>query len=284
MSRLLSIGAVVLALSTTASPLLAQDWRTIGSRRQLAGEDGVKVEVQFGAGRLELEPAESGTLYRSSMRYDAELFQPIQEYRSGVLRLGIDGLKEGIKRDIREGGRLAVALTPDVPLDLDLKFGAVEAELELGGMRLRNVAIKTGASDSRVQFSKPNPIRLERLSIDVGAAELRVTGLANANVDTLSVKGGVGDLRLDFTGRWQGDTAAKIELGLGKLRLVLPRDVGVRVTKTAFLMGFDSQELTKRGNAFYSANWESARRKLTLDISGAFGSIDVEWVGPNGED
>lgn len=284
MSRLLSAGVAAIALGMAAAPLQAQDWRTVGSRRQLAGEDRVKVEVQFGAGTLELEPAEPGTLYRSSMRYDAELFRPIQEYRPGLLRLGIDGLREGVKRDIREGGRLAVALTPDVPLDLDLKFGAVEATLELGGMRLRNVALRTGASESRVNFSKANPIRMDHLSIEVGAAELRVTGLANANIESLTVKGGVGDVQLDFTGRWRGDTTAKIELGLGALTLVLPRDVGVRVTKTSFLMGFDSQGLVKRGNAYYSTNWDSAQNKLTLDISGAFGSIDVQWADPNGQD
>ena len=65
---------------------------------------------------------------------------------------------------------------------------------------------------------------------------------------------------------------------MGSLTLLLPDDVGVRVSKETFLMSFDSEGLMKRGDAYYSGNWESARYKLTLDVSGALGSIDVRWA------
>lgn len=83
---------------------------------------------------------------------------------------------------------------------------------------------------------------------------------------------------LDFTGTWKQDLAASIEMGLGSLTLRLPEGLGVRVEKDGILAAFDSQRLTKRGNVYYSSNWESAKHKLSLDLSAALGSIKVEWV------
>ncbi|HEX6938493.1 MAG TPA: hypothetical protein VF158_03715 [Longimicrobiales bacterium] len=282
MSRLPRVGFLaVMLLGSTLGRAAAQDWRTVSHRRQVVGEDRVKVEVQFGVGELRIEPASSGTLYRSSIRYDARVFTPIHEYRGGVLRIGVDGSDKRIHGNFQQGGRMDLALTPDVPLDLDLTFGAVEAALELGGLRLSRLGVSTGASETRLRFSKPNPIRMQRLSIDAGAAELQVDGLGNANVDALRVKGGVGDLTLDFTGDWRGDTHAEIELGLGALTLRIPHGVGVKVTKSTLLMGFDSEGLVKRGDAYYSTDWDAMEHRLVLDISGALGSIDVRWVDAN---
>lgn len=281
MARSIAGCALALLLIGAATPLTAQEWRTISGQRRVAGESNLKVEVQFGAGQLQLEPASSGTLYRTSLRYDAEIFNPIHEYSPGALRIGVEGLNNRIRGDIRDGGRLNLSLTQDVPMDLQLKFGAVEAEMELGGMRLRRVRITTGASESRLNFSKPNPIRMEELEIEAGAADLKVYGLGNANVESLSVTGGVGAITLDFTGRWYGDTNASIDLGLGTLTLKVPRGVGVQVRKDSFLMGFESDGMIKRGNAYYSRDWDSAKRKLTVRISGAFGSVDIDWVDSN---
>lgn len=283
MSRMRSAFVIALVLSGATSPVAAQDWRTISGHRQVAGEQQLKVEVEFGAGQLQVEPGDAGVLYRTSLRYDAEIFRPVHEYSPGALRIGVSSLGDRIRRDLREGGRLALALTPDLPLDVNFRFGAAEARIELGGLRLRRVDIETGATDSRIGFSKPNPIRMEKLGIEAGATKLQVRGLGNANIESLAVKGGVGEITLDFTGRWNGDTNASIDLGLGKVLLRIPRGLGVKVTKNSFLVVFNSEGLIKRGNDFYSPNWDSAARKLTVEISGALGVVEVDWVDPNDE-
>jgi len=48
--------------------------------------------------------------------------------------------------------------------------------------------------------------------------------------------------------------------------------------KDTFLTSFDSEGLVKRGNAYYSLDYEDADRRLTIDIDAAFGSITVVWV------
>ena len=46
------------------------------------------------------------------------------------------------------------------------------------------------------------------------------------------------------------------------------------------LASFDSQELIKRGNTFYSYNREIAGRRVTFNIDAALGSIRMVWVEP----
>ena len=48
-------------------------------------------------------------------------------------------------------------LAGSVPMDLDLEFGPVSAELELGGLSLTNLSIRTGASELVLEVSRPNP-------------------------------------------------------------------------------------------------------------------------------
>ncbi len=85
-------------------------------------------------------------------------------------------------------------------------------------------------------------------------------------------------MTLDFTGQWQTDMVADIEMGLGSLTLRLPRGLGVRVRKDGILAGFDSQGLVKREDVYFSENWDQASRRLTVNLDAALGAIRVAWV------
>jgi hypothetical protein len=105
-----------------------------------------------------------------------------------------------------------------------------------------------------------------------------VNGLGNARAARYSFQGGVGETTLDFGGEWTRSATASAELGIGSLTLRFPRSLGVRITKNSFLTSFDSSGMIRRGNAFYSRNWDTAPHKLSLDVSAALGSIQVEWI------
>ena len=277
-ARAMGVGAfAVLAACSNAEPARAQDWRTVTSSRGAGGVHELDVDVEYGAGELRVQPGTTGMLYRSALRYDSRGLRPVTRYKDGRLRLGLEGQTKRLPRS-NEEARLDLTLGPDVPLDISLHFGAVEADIELGGLRVRDFQLATGASETKLRFSEPNREVIRVLKLEAGAAALHAIGLGNANADRLDFDGGVGDIRLDFTGAWQRDMHAKIDMGLGSLTLILPRDLGVRFTKDSFLVSFDSQGLTKRGNAYYSGNWETAARKLTVDFDGALGSIEVRWV------
>jgi hypothetical protein len=254
----------------------AQDWRTFTASRARSGEELLRVDLEYGAGRLDVGPGATGMLYRTNLRYDAESFRPRVDYASNRLRVGIQGQDGKPRRP--KSSHLDLRLGPDLPLDLELKFGAAEANLELGGLRIRKGEISTGASKTTLRISRPNLEVCELFELHVGAAKFHAFGLGNLNAERLDVEGGVGEVILDFTGAWRSDLRASVKMGLGSLTLQVPRGLGLRVSKEGFLAPFDSQELIKRGNAFYSPNWQSADHRLSLDIEAAFGSIKVVWV------
>jgi hypothetical protein len=270
----LAIGTVVLLGCGEANA--QADWRTLNSSRQADGEEMLHVDVEYGAGTLSLGAGQAGMLYNAKVHYDAESFRPVVTYADNRLRMGVEG-SAGRGRNIR-AGELDLKLSPDVPVELSVKFGAAEANLDLGGLRVRRLDIQTGASRTVLNVAEPNLEPCQFAQIQVGAARFEATGLGNLNAERLSVQGGVGEVTLDFTGAWASAMNASIEMGLGSLTLRMPRGLAVRINRVGRLTSFDSEGLTKRGDSYYSENWDSGAGKLSLDVKAALGSIRVVWV------
>lgn len=276
--HLLPVG---LALTVGATALAAQTWRTVTSARQLSGERRLDVKVEYGAGRLRVEPASRELLYRMELRYDERFMQPVTDYdrRAGSLRLGVRGTQRGqSQRGVGEG-RASIGLSPAVSTALDLSFGAGEADLRLGGLALEDVSISTGASETRVSFDQPNRVAARRVRLQAGAAELTVTGLGNARAEVIEFEGGVGETTLDFGGSWARGARASVKVGIGSVTLRIPRGLGVRLHKESFLSSFDTEGFTRRGNYWYTPNYDRSRVRLDLSVDAAIGSVDVDWIG-----
>jgi hypothetical protein len=277
------VAMVTVALGVGATALAAQQaWRTITSARQLSGERQVSVNIEYGAGRLNVQPGAAGgdLLYRMELRYDERHMQPVAEYnrQTGALRLGIRGSERSNRARNLGEGRAQIALAPAVPTNLRVAFGAGEADVNLGGMSLTDVHITTGAAEARVSFDRPNRVAARRVRLESGAAELTVTGLANARADLIEFEGGVGETTLDFGGTWARSTRANVKVGIGSLTLRLPRGLGVRLHKESFLTSFETDGFTRRGDYWYSPQYERARVRLDLNVDAAIGTVDVDWI------
>jgi hypothetical protein len=276
MFRVAAAGFAALALVACDRAAAQEDWRTFNASRQADGEEALRVKLEYGAGTLTLAPGASGLLYSANLQYDAATFTPVHAYDSGRLRLGFEGTNVR-GRNLR-GGQLDVQLTPDLPVELELQFGAAEANLDLGGVRVRRLDVQTGASRTRLNIAQPNQETCRSAEFQVGAAQFHATGLGNLRAERLRVQGGVGDVVLDFSGDWAHDLNATVDMGLGSLTLRMPRDVGIRIVRSGRLSSFDSEGLTKRGEAYYSGNWDSATNRLSLTVNAALGSVRVAWV------
>lgn len=257
----------------------AQQWRTVDVSRQLRDSSVHDVRIRYGAGSLAVGPTDDPVLFAMHMRYDEESVTPIHEYdpEERSLTLGMSDASIRLARSSRgdSHGELRVALSPRVPMTLDLDVGAAAAILDLGGLALREVKLETGASDSKVRFATPNPTRMRMFRISAGAASLDVSGLANANVDEVRVSGGVGSVVLDFGGPIMRDVDLETEMALGTVTVRVPRDAGVRVQLSRFIAGFDHFGLEKRGDAWYSDNWDRAAHRVTISAKTVFGSVSV---------
>jgi hypothetical protein len=271
------LGGIVL-VAASAAPVKAQSWRSVTMSRQVSGESGIDVRIRFGAGQLSIEPGEAGTLYKMRLRYDEEAFQPVAEYEGGRLDLGVEGTRHKFRWKKDDNQEMDLTLAREVPMNLDLEFGAVRADLDLGGLQMTGLRLQTGASESRVDISSVNPLRMPEAKMEVGAADFHVRNLGNLNAARIQIDAGVGKVVLDFRGDWQGDAEVTVDMGLGALELRFPEGLGVRLDRDTFLTSLDSEGLVKRGDSFYSLDWEEAEHRVTVEVDAAFGSIDVVWV------
>jgi hypothetical protein len=268
---------VLLALPAGALP--AQQWRTVDVSRQLRDSSAHDVRIRYGAGTLSLRPTEDPVLFTMHMRYDEESVTPVHRYdaQDHSLTLGLSdvSIRGGGNAGREPHGELRVALSQRVPMTLDLALGAAQAQLELGGLALRAVKIETGASASRVRFGAPNPARMRTLEVSAGAASVHLQGLSNANVDEVRVAGGVGSVNLEFGSALARDVDVDAEMALGKVTVRVPPDAGVRVELSRFIAGFDHFGLRKRGDAWYSDNWDRAAHRVSIRVKTVFGSVAV---------
>jgi len=270
--------AVVGATLVTSSAVAAQDMRTVTMSRQLTSRDEVRVSVDYGAGRFSVRPVDEGLLYRMNLRYDEDAYEPVANFSDGRLELGVESIRNVRLRGDRESGELALELARGVPMRLDLDFGAVRADLDLGGLHLTSLDVSTGASQSTLDISEPNRGEIGTARFEVGAAEFAARHLGNLNAERIEFDAGVGSITLSLDGEWQRDARLSIDMGLGSLELRVPEGLGVQLRKDSFLTSLDSEGLVKRGESYQSLDWAEADRKVTIDLDAAFGSVKVVWV------
>lgn len=287
MTRLLILAATCAACAS--SPADGQHWRTLDSSRQLGEGDSraLTVRVAYGIGRLDLRPAAGALLYAMNLRFDADRAEPLARFDSAArsLSLGIhslsmrwphNGSSSGESRDERQEGALYAELSPKLPIDLALQLGAVEGDVQLGGLRLRNLSVKSGASDLTLRFDKPNTERLELVELDVGAAKLRLSRAGNAGAARIRAKVGLGGLDIDLGGEWTRDVTIDATVAAGDFTLRVPPDAGVYLDATTFLANVGTQGLEKRGDGMYTPGFDAARRHVRVRLSAMFGGFTLE--------
>lgn len=277
----LALGSLA-AACVTVTALPAQSWRTLDVSRQRSDSSPASVQVTYGTGTFALRAATSPLLYHMDLRYDAESSRPRHTYDAETrkLQLGVQRADARFTdRERRESGYLRLALSRVAPLDLTLDLGAVEADLDLTGLRISRLHVESGASESNLRFDSLNTARMSVLEVSLGVASFRGQRLANANAADIRVDAGIGNVELDFGGQWTQDIALQVDATLGVVTVHVPADVGVRVSLRKVVASFDHDGLIERDGAWVSPNWESAPHKLRIAAETTFGKLTIDRAG-----
>ena len=161
--------------SDVRASLLAAGARALGGRRrrrramrpfttyrQLHGETRLDGAAGVRGRALRLAPGRPDELYRMDVSYDddryraGERLRRVEPARSvlGLTAAGKGGLRVVSRNQLRQTASRHLLSPGDLALDLAL--GAVDADLELGGLRVTDLDLETGASRATVRFSQPN--------------------------------------------------------------------------------------------------------------------------------
>ncbi len=224
------------------------------------------VTLEFGYGELNLAPGAETALLEGTATYNVPELKPKTSTSGNTIRVetgdlnikGIPSFSDNVKNtwDLKLG---------DMPMDLHIKAGAYKGRFELGGLSLTSLDIGDGASDVELNFSEQNLVEMTTLHYETGASNIHLSGLGNANFQSMDFHSGAGNYSLDFSGDFQRDANVSIELGVSHLEITVPQGVNATVV-------FDGSI----SNVNPSGGWSKSGNNYTLSGSGHSLSINVK--------
>lgn len=276
---------VTACLSVTVSFAKKGDIEKIHKEIKFQGEKNLSVKIDFGGGVINLEKNNTGDILNADFEYDPDKFDMDIDYDKieETGRLYLHSKSEHGHLDLdTDDNYWHLGFTDTIPIGFEIDMGACEAELDFTGLKIDRLDLDLGASSTEITFRKPNPERISKINIDVGASELKIEGLGNANFDELSFDGGVGDFTLVFNGDLRHKAHVDIDVGLGSLTILLPENIGVRIRKEdSFLSSFsiDEDEFEEvESDVYESENFGKTEGELIFDIEIGLGSIEIEYL------
>jgi hypothetical protein len=229
--------------------------------------DEARLTISFGAGKLILSPGAQNLVEGTAIYNVPDLKPEIQKSDSSIEIKQGDFHSLPSFDDMKNEWDLKLS---DTPLDLTVQAGAYEGDLELGGLALKSLTVRDGASNVELSFLEPNLTEMSLLRYETGASDVKLTGLANANFSTLAFSGGAGNYTLDFSGDLQQDAVVTIESGFGNLSLVVPDDVDAVITVESAAV-----------NITHGSGWAQNGQKYVQNGSGPTLTILVKVAAGN---
>lgn len=240
--------------------------------------DHVTVKIVFGAGELELEAGNPDVLFSGDFSYNVSQWEPKVEYEDGLLTVqqGETGDNLGVPTG-NTRNEWELEFTPQVPLAMEINIGAGRGDLDLTGLQLTELEVKSGAGDFDLRFNEANQAVLETFALETGASRVEVRGIGNASPRRMTVQGGVGDISLDFTGEWVRSAEIDITAGVGSITLRLPDNVGVKV-ETEGLSNVNVSGFHSRDNGYVNDAFGKTEVELLVHITAGVGTINLRQV------
>jgi hypothetical protein len=173
-----------------------------------------------------------------------------------------------------------VYLTDNKPYSLDHDYGLGNANVDLSGLSIKRLKIKTGSADVNVAYSSgvENKVEMDTffVKVDLGSLNVKQLNLSRSRVVMAEV--GFGNIYLDFSNKPDIMPSVTGSVGAGNMVILLPEEsVPVMVTiNDSWLCSVNlSRNLKRTGehsyaNAAYAKNPKNA---LTFDLDVSMGKI-----------
>ena len=241
----------------------------------------LQLRLAIGACRLRITPGD-GPQWVMGMYEDASNLAPLRIVQEGGnVSISQEFSWPETLGKVTQPARLDLRLGKGAPYTLLLEGGASEGEINLGGLPLRSLEIKYGAGKQEFDFSAPNPVVMDKLSVAAGAAGIEFEHLANANFVEMTLDGGAASFELNFGGALQRNATAKINAGMAAIQLEVPTTTATKVTTEAVLGGVEVGDgFMKREGAFWNeAALAGKTPTLTISAKVVMGGIEIKLTG-----
>ncbi len=229
-----------------------------------------RLTIAFGAGDLKLSPG-AHDLVDGTATYNVPDLKPVISTQGNDVEIKQGELKNfAYPNQMHNKWDLQLGSTP---MDLTINAGAYNGTYELGGLSLTSLTVKDGASNVKMSFSQPTASDMSLFRYETGASTVKLSGLANANFNTMIFNSGAGDYTLDFSGTLKRDATITVSSGLSNLILVIPQNVHAIVTTESGLSNVNAGPgWSQNGNIY---NQSGSGPTLTFIIKTGAGNLTL---------
>ena len=214
--------------------------------------DNPHLRIALGACRFVARPG-GGKGWVSGTYHDPTRRRPLRilEEEAGATITEAEPSFERIRAVFGGVPRYELEFGKEKPFDLTIETGASDFDLDLGGIPLNRLVVKQGAGKLELDFTQPNPERMELLEFSTGAAGIELENLANANFSEMRLSGGAASYDLDFGGTLSREAEVSIDTGISGVEVSVPGSTATSVTAETTLGRVDVGDgFTKREGAF----------------------------------
>jgi hypothetical protein len=278
LSRALASGlaAVFLFFAAPGASRAEVFQRTIG----VPTDRPLTVILDIRVGRLEVLPGRVPDSVHIEVRHFDPERPPTVRYSRDASRLRVRYRPAiwSAKRSRGPTPEVTIELPTSVELVLRMKLGAGEVFVDLGGLAVQEAELSIWAGEVEIVFGEPNQTIMSYFGLNAFVGETTVRRLGNARFEEANINGGIGELDLDFRGALLDGAQAEIDLDIGETRIIIPQEVGVRLSapKSLFFSKLDLPfDFRRDGPFYYSPNYEAAEKVLRLRVKAGIGEAGV---------
>ncbi|RPI01705.1 MAG: hypothetical protein EHM72_05860 [Calditrichaeota bacterium] len=259
---------------------------TISFARTKTQEETLKIEgesfsvdLAVDGGKVQVLSSNDAQECRVSLHYPEDKCSVDLRYneKRGQLDISIDYEKWDMDENDAPNLIVELPFKPKISLSSHIKAG--ETQFDLGGLTITDFRMRHWAGETEIDFEEPNRTVMSTFDVNVKIGEMTIRNLGNARFEEGEIDGGIGEMTVDFRGSVMNKCVARIDLDIGETTLIIPEKVGskLRVSHFLFLSEMDYPEwFTRRGDFYYSQNYEDSEEQLYLMISSGIGELKVK--------
>ncbi len=173
-----------------------------------------------------------------------------------------------------------IYLTESKPYSLDLSYGLGNANVDLSGLSIQKLKIKTGSADVNVGYNLglENKVDMDTFFVKVDMGSLTVKNISLSRSKVVLAEVGFGNILLDFSDKPLVRYQVIGSVGAGNMTILMPADeipVLVKISESWLCSVILSNGLKKIGpNTFANASYKkNPKDVITFDLDVSMGKI-----------
>ncbi|MFA0961341.1 hypothetical protein AB9P05_06020 [Roseivirga sp. BDSF3-8] len=195
----------------------------------------------------------------------------------------IDGLGRNLRKIFgseEDDIHWKVYLSKHKPFNLNLQYVMGDADIDLTGLPIRNLAVNTGSADVQISYNEgsENTVDMDTFYAKVDMGSLRVNRFNLSRAREVTADVGFGSLYLDMSDEIENQCTVTASVGAGSMEVSLPAEevptiVYINNSALCKVKMCKSFKLLRENVYVNQAYSEEADNLLTFDIDVAMGSI-----------